>query len=157
MKDIKEYKSVDYTKVEVSDCDVLSEIVRYFKELGVTTLRIFSDKEGKNLSNEGFDYDEAYYNSPIIHLDYTDKNGRIESGLIYEVSITDCNEVVVCLYDEDNDYYIDNFKYIADDADVFECVTDNVAEIYDAVTITMMRREVEGYTYDYEKKTLLNV
>ena len=136
MKDIRDYRSPQSIQDEMNGLNdkMLDDIKQIFNERGITTLKILVDEEGRSMSDYGFDYEQAYYNSPVIFLAYFDGDGYPTAGAISEVSIDDRGYVSVCIHNEENDYDENDFEYTSRD----------VVDIYTAVIYAIMRKECDG-------------
>lgn len=136
MKDIRDYRSPQSIQNEMNGLNdkMLDDIKQIFNERGITKLKIFVDDEGRSWSDDDFDYEQAYYNSPVIPLTYFDNDGYPTSALISEVSINDRGYVSVCIHNEDYDYDDNDFEYTSRD----------VVDIYTAVIYAIMRKECDG-------------
>lgn len=135
MKDIKEYRSVEsiYEELDALNQQMVNDIKQIFKERGITTLRVFTDDEGRNLSDDDFDADQAYDNSPLLYLNYFDGDGYPAIGLIYEVSLFNDRRISICLYNEEFDTYENDVPLM----------TKDVLDVYDAVISAVMRNEIK--------------
>lgn len=133
MKDIRDYRSAESIQTEIFALNgkMLDDIKQIFNERGITTLKIFADDEGRSWSDDDFDYDQAYYNSPVIPLTYFDNDGYPTSALISEVYVNDRGYVSVCIHNEYYDYDDNDFEYTSRD----------ILDIYDAVISAIMRKE----------------